>query len=138
MLAVQPPEVMARMKDLVPDYLVDNPKLSEMLGNLEEEVDADYEFSLRKCIGEIRSTCLDLECKFLFVFSSGLHPQGSGGEGSAACNVDSTTIPSEVKSLHSSCCFLKLINVHAELYVRRCRGIMTTAWRMNSTQCTCL
>jgi hypothetical protein len=51
MLAEQPPEVMARMKNLIPDYLLENPKLGETLSHLEEEVDANYEFSLRKCIG---------------------------------------------------------------------------------------
>ena len=52
MLAQQPREVVARMKDLIPSSLIHNPKLGPLTVTLEEEVDMDYEFSLRKAIGE--------------------------------------------------------------------------------------
>ena len=52
MLAQQPNEVMLRMKDLIPAPLLQNPKLASLTARLEHEVDADYEFSLRKAIGK--------------------------------------------------------------------------------------
>lgn len=51
MLAPQPPEQMKKIKQLVPTALLSNSDLDLSVQTLTEEIDEDYEYSLRKSIG---------------------------------------------------------------------------------------
>ncbi len=51
MLAPQPSDVMKHVHSLIPHSLLSH--LSKMTHDLEQEVKSDYQFSVRKCIGEL-------------------------------------------------------------------------------------
>ena len=52
MLAPANPDTMKKIKSLVPQPLLSSTALSPMVENLSDEIQNDYEFSLRKAIGK--------------------------------------------------------------------------------------
>ena len=55
MIAPQDPEVMRNVASLIPNNLLTNPELHNMVDELGLEVNGDYEYSIRKSIGELSS-----------------------------------------------------------------------------------
>ena len=52
MVAAPHPTAMKKVKELIPDKLLEPPHLAKLVASLEEEVYCDYEYSVRKCIGQ--------------------------------------------------------------------------------------
>ena len=52
MIAPQDPVVMKNVANLIPNHLLNNHDLHYMIDDLSEEVNHDYEYSIRKSIGK--------------------------------------------------------------------------------------
>ena len=53
MIAPQDPIIMKNVANLIPSPLLSNSDLHLMIDDLSEEVNGDYEYSIRKSIGEL-------------------------------------------------------------------------------------
>ena len=74
MIAPQDPVIMKNVANLIPSPLLSNSDLHLMIDDLSEEVNGDYEYSIRKSIGELTLLASGNFCCPLVTFTNNVEP----------------------------------------------------------------